>query len=255
MTFSAHLRTALEHVAVLLPSETIGSGPNGPMMTKYRLLGGLKDAPALQLHRFYRDDADAEPHTHPWRAGASLILLGGYVEEILVRIERSPRVSDGERLVTRRVERRPGRVNFVGASRVHRVEVTRDTAARSSAGRSFCAARCAMPGASSTDAPASGSRATCSSRRRRAARRYAARASTRRPSPRGSRLARTCRWSARFLRTSSGTTTVRAPLLGAIRFRRSERSERCVGPEARSGSNLRATTTANPSSQAQFAMN
>lgn len=39
-----------------------------------------KDGWGVYLHRFHRSDEDADPHNHPWRWSASLILAGGYIE-------------------------------------------------------------------------------------------------------------------------------------------------------------------------------
>lgn len=70
---------------------------------------GFQEVYGIYLHRFLKPDEDAALHSHPWKWGLSIILVGGYTEECI----RSGRI------ITRRL--RPGRMNFFGTESFHRI--------------------------------------------------------------------------------------------------------------------------------------
>lgn len=83
---------ALEALGALLPSYSIRNHGNEYLRIHY-LLGeppAWADASwlgwmpfTIYLHHFERGDLDDEFHTHPWTWARSLILTGGYIEEIM----------------------------------------------------------------------------------------------------------------------------------------------------------------------------
>lgn len=104
-------------------------GPDGSVyLRRYRIFGWLPgDAPkrcSLYLHHFVRSDEDRELHNHPWAWAVSLILAGGYQEELI----HSTNLLDSplprrrfRRLATYLVHRKPGRLNFLRGDTFHRV--------------------------------------------------------------------------------------------------------------------------------------
>jgi hypothetical protein len=77
----------------------------------------------VHLHQFHRSDEDAELHNHPWAWAVSLVLVGGYIEELRVRC--GGRAGGREFVRDRVVHRpfRPGSVNRLSADTFHRVEL------------------------------------------------------------------------------------------------------------------------------------
>lgn len=71
----------------------------------------FQGVPHLYLHHFFRGDADAAVHNHPWQFSMSLILTGGYVEERW----------DPETKSLRTRHCYPGDINVIRASDYHRV--------------------------------------------------------------------------------------------------------------------------------------
>jgi hypothetical protein len=71
----------------------------------------FRGVPHLYLHHFFRGDADAEVHNHPWRFSMSLILTGGYIEERWVPATKT--------LDTRHLY--PGDINVLRKDDFHRV--------------------------------------------------------------------------------------------------------------------------------------
>ena len=131
-------RPVVEAVARRLPPpRTIYSRlGNGPYLSRYYIAGRQRDDdehPLVQklerrkvlirterygtyLHHFHRGDEELELHSHPWLWAASLILVGGYIEE--------RRHGD-------RVKRRayvPGQWSFLRASTFHRVSLIEEDA-------------------------------------------------------------------------------------------------------------------------------
>jgi hypothetical protein len=131
-------RPAVEAFARRLPPpRTISSRlGNGPYLSRYYIAGRVRDDdehPLVRslerrkvvfatehygtyLHHFHRGDEELELHSHPWTWAASLILVGGYIEE--------RRHGD-------RVKRRaylPGQVSFIRSSTFHRVSLIEEDA-------------------------------------------------------------------------------------------------------------------------------
>jgi hypothetical protein len=98
----------------VLPSRMIECEKGVPYLFRVKLIGfmpgGKRDSKFnLYLHRFYRDDLDRYPHSHPWTWSFSLILTGGYEEERLIN----------GKIVTRFVH--PWTINILGPKDFHRV--------------------------------------------------------------------------------------------------------------------------------------
>lgn len=68
----------------------------------------------LYLHEFLTADGERHVHDHPWAWSASLLLAGGYVEEVLTAID-----GYAGPLTCTRIQRAPG-VNLVGRG-FHRI--------------------------------------------------------------------------------------------------------------------------------------
>lgn len=115
-----------------LPTRTIATCSGDPYLSRSYLAGRLpKGFPAdmrtvlgsldgtAYVHRFHREDLEAEHHSHPWEWAVSIILSGSYVEEVVL--------ADGT-IATR--ERRPGSVGVLTASSFHRVAYLRSLAVR-----------------------------------------------------------------------------------------------------------------------------
>jgi len=94
----------------LFPKEEIW-GEGGIYLTRYTLLHLGRRFVRLKLHRFHRADEDPEPHNHPWQFGLSLILKGGYTEEVWDPTTASFRV----------LTHMPGEFNFIRHQTYHRV--------------------------------------------------------------------------------------------------------------------------------------
>lgn len=71
----------------------------------------------VYIHRFHRGDDDLALHNHPWKWAVSIVLAGGYREEL--------RTAD-DRVVTRVV--RPGDVNVIRHETFHRVDLIENDA-------------------------------------------------------------------------------------------------------------------------------
>jgi hypothetical protein len=71
----------------------------------------------LYLHRFHRGDDESQLHNHPWRWAASLILAGGYREEVR-----------GKDDVVRTRIVKPWRLNRIRSDTFHRVDLLEDDA-------------------------------------------------------------------------------------------------------------------------------
>jgi hypothetical protein len=109
------------------------TGPDGTLyMRRYCIFGWLPgDKPkmfSLYLHRFTREDEDRELHNHPWTFAVSLILTGGYEEELLdwtdLPLPPSTEEPDARRrhfIFKKTVTRKPGRLNFLLGNSFHRV--------------------------------------------------------------------------------------------------------------------------------------
>lgn len=69
----------------------------------------------IHLHRFVGPDTNSAPHNHPWHWAFSVILRGGYEEEIWQQSE------SGE-YETRRYVRKVGQVNQLMQSRYHLIQ-------------------------------------------------------------------------------------------------------------------------------------
>ncbi len=114
------LRTVLSTLVRVLPKpRVITEADHTPYLSRWYLLGGDRDDPALSwlpfnvfLHKFHQSDADDELHSHPWTWGLSLILVGGYSEEY--------RTSENQ---VRRRTLKPGSLNYLKATTFHRVDL------------------------------------------------------------------------------------------------------------------------------------
>jgi hypothetical protein len=74
--------------------------------------GNEDDAPfGIYLHEFHRSDVEQELHNHPWRWACSLLLVGGYREELRV----------GEEVVKRNLF--AGDINVLKSDTFHRIEL------------------------------------------------------------------------------------------------------------------------------------
>lgn len=78
----------LNWLMTLLPSRSI-TGPDGSVyLLRGKIWGWIpghgKKASRLNiyLHRFFRPDADRHLHNHPWDWACSIVLAGGYYEEV-----------------------------------------------------------------------------------------------------------------------------------------------------------------------------
>lgn len=67
------------------------------------------------LHRFVSSDPERHLHNHPWRRGFSVVLLGGYDEDVVTDL--APRAPAGVLLFTRRVRW----FNRVDGNHFHRI--------------------------------------------------------------------------------------------------------------------------------------
>lgn len=74
-----------------------------------------KRLPGVFLHRFFASDGDRELHNHPWEWAYSLVLTGGYWEEIL---------QNGKITWTKQL---PGSVHRIDANTFHRVKLFDET--------------------------------------------------------------------------------------------------------------------------------
>lgn len=105
----------LHHLAARRPSFMIKAPDRSDYLLRVKLRGGLpRDKEPYRwsafLHRIIRHDLDRHLHNHPWTWAVSLVLVGGYKEERLLK--------DG-RVVTRLVK--PWRLNFLGPGQYHRI--------------------------------------------------------------------------------------------------------------------------------------
>lgn len=103
------LSELLHYMTRNLPMRLIEVG-GGPYLERYHVasLFGRR----VWLHHFVRDDQERNVHDHPWSA-ASIILCGGYVEEI--------GEIDGDRMALRERRLRAGQVNLIRATTRHRI--------------------------------------------------------------------------------------------------------------------------------------
>lgn len=108
-----------------------------PYMTRYYIFGADRRLGNAFLHHFHASDpAGNELHNHPWEWGMSVILSGGYVEELARDVHLfKHELPDNEQtygtngvfdehclsVVQRRVA--PGSVNVVRRSSFHRVDL------------------------------------------------------------------------------------------------------------------------------------
>lgn len=84
--------------------------PDGQAYERYYM--GRAGQREFWLHHFMRPDADRHVHDHPWDA-MSLILVGGYVEEVLT-------IEAGQRIRTIQSLTAPA-INLIAGSRKHRI--------------------------------------------------------------------------------------------------------------------------------------
>jgi len=121
------LRWTLERVSKLLPVRTIRGENGSPYLSKYLLLGQDGEfAPGcrLYLHRFHRGDLDHDLHNHPWEWAISLILVGGYQEQL--HALKKSKFQDGLFTLRWEIGERdmlPGMVNVLLADTFHRVDL------------------------------------------------------------------------------------------------------------------------------------
>lgn len=119
-------RNLCERAAARLTERTIPNREGtGPYLSRFYILGSARDDESLDgttvqhgarsmnvmLHKFHASDSDAALHSHPWKWGLSIILVGGYWEERRV----------GDEVVRKR--RRPFTVNFLRGDDFHRVDL------------------------------------------------------------------------------------------------------------------------------------
>jgi len=82
------IRKVCEWLAKRLPHFTIPDADGNPYLTRYYLFGKDRAFGNIFLHHFHKSDSDTDPdgtlllHNHPWPWSFSLILLGGYTEEL-----------------------------------------------------------------------------------------------------------------------------------------------------------------------------
>jgi hypothetical protein len=74
---------------------------------------------SIYLHRFVLADLDKAPHSHPWKWAVSLILTGGYREELVVKPSRARFYYGNVPMLTR--VRGPGSFGLLRNSTYHRV--------------------------------------------------------------------------------------------------------------------------------------
>lgn len=103
------MRRVLEWLTRRLPCRVVRDKSNNSIyLVRYYV---FRSAPIeLALHHILRSDGDPRLHNHPWQWAASLILIGGYVEE---------RLGDDMLIVARHF--RAGNVNAIDRSTFHRV--------------------------------------------------------------------------------------------------------------------------------------
>lgn len=82
---------------------------------------------SVYLHEFLRSDADRCLHDHPWPF-MTIILRGGYWEELPAAIHRDPKTGEARPLVfygplMTREWRRPGYIGRYPAEHAHRIEL------------------------------------------------------------------------------------------------------------------------------------
>lgn len=106
------LLRALERISALLPAKAIVGLDGSTFLERFQVLDLGPAVGRIYLHRFHRGDEDRELHNHPW-FGASLILLGGYIEE------RRVWTPEGERVASRSFP--PGSINLIAPHTFHRV--------------------------------------------------------------------------------------------------------------------------------------
>jgi hypothetical protein len=117
----AELGRAKADPATLLIQTLVASVPPGPrrleipghdgsIYLRRYVLGEAEDGSHIYLHQILRRDLDPELHDHPWPF-ASLVLLGGYVEERW----------DPEAFKVTRVMRAPGDAYTMDTTRFHRI--------------------------------------------------------------------------------------------------------------------------------------
>lgn len=107
------LRRALFRITATLPCRLIKLNDKSYLERYYvgRLFGLV-----WYLHRFVSSDDERAVHDHPWSWSASLILVGGYLEE---RVRYLVGPGDGWKSDMRRMF--PGRLNIIRARDFHRV--------------------------------------------------------------------------------------------------------------------------------------
>lgn len=71
-----------------LQARVIDREDGKPYLTRYRILGWMPGSKrkwpiSIYLHHFHEADLDEACHSHPWAWSFSLLLQGGYVEELL----------------------------------------------------------------------------------------------------------------------------------------------------------------------------
>jgi len=121
----------LQRVADTRPYRVItGSGDGAtPYLYKYLLwasrptTSSIKAGVRVHLHRFVRDDADRDPHNHPWAWGYSLILSGGYREERVTKLLPYPDRVTGDCFESRTRDFLPLDTNAVPGDCFHRADL------------------------------------------------------------------------------------------------------------------------------------
>lgn len=107
--------------ATFFPSITIPDTTGKPYLTRYFLFGKERKIFNIFLHYFHASDQDKSErgilllHNHPWRWSLSLILAGGYSEEL--------RQADD---TVRRTEYAPGSFNYLNDQHFHRVDLLKE---------------------------------------------------------------------------------------------------------------------------------
>jgi hypothetical protein len=119
-------------IARRLKCREIVDGEGTVYLKRYRVFGWLPgDKPcrySLYLHHFQREDQDRELHNHPWKYAVSLVLAGGYEEQLVIPKEKAAdvmllgmTVQYRKRIFTWIRRLRPFRINILRGDTFHRV--------------------------------------------------------------------------------------------------------------------------------------
>lgn len=108
-------------IASWLPHRLITGEDNTPYLSRFRIVGWMPGSTwrwpfSVYLHHFHRPDLDDAHHNHPWSWAVSLILTGGYTEEVPLAELHGGHLVIGERRL------RPGRLNFLRSDSYHCVK-------------------------------------------------------------------------------------------------------------------------------------